>query len=127
MSEQVTRPLQPLPRCPSKTEEIEHVKRFVESLPCASYLADILRNIPVECEALIRQDVCIPPTVAQLWEERRRLQDENKTTRAEYDQKRAELERDIRELGRAKRVLSSEVESIKTSARELLSRLRGNI
>lgn len=79
-----------LPRNPSKSDEIDHIRMFVDDLPRASYLRDILANVPDDCESLIQQDLGIPLSVTGAWEQRKHAEEAIKELHEEAKQLRAE-------------------------------------
>jgi hypothetical protein len=119
--------LEPLPRNPSKQDEIDHVAQFVGALPRFSYLASLLVNLPALCEHEIRNDWAFPVEVAQSWAQRLQEEQRTNTAREEHKTQREALEREIARLEREKRTLSREVDALKTAARELLSSLQAHI
>jgi hypothetical protein len=91
-----------LPRCPTKQEEIDHFCSFVAALPRASYLADILANLPEQVEHEIRCDTGLPLSVSAAMEARRHEEELLAADLQKAKQLRAELAVLERKIGMAR-------------------------
>ena len=99
----------------TKTQEVDHVTRFVADLPRGSYLADLLADLPTECAALIRSDLSWPLTVRQNLEARQRADAELADLREEERKLRRDLETLRGQVSRAQDALAE----IRSTAKEL--------
>jgi hypothetical protein len=98
--------MQTLSRCPSKQEEIDHYRAFVESLPRASYLADILAGTVEPVEQQIRSDLAMPDTLPTLWQARRDEADRLEEVRGQVRAAESQLARIQLTIDRAEGALA---------------------
>lgn len=96
----------------TKDQEIDLIARFVGELPSGTYLADLLANIPAECEALIKSDLAWPLTIRQAWDERMRLTGELENLREQINSRKIELSALNGKISRGK----DELDNIRSAA-----------
>jgi citrate synthase len=108
-----------LVNCPTKEQEIEHYRSFLESLPRTCYLRSILGETLEQVADQISNDLAFPETLRWLTTAKLDAQQELSVFRKEAVQQRDKLKEEVRELERKVERSRNELAEIRSVASRL--------